>query len=157
MITIYIINNLNLFVKLFSNNEIFNNRLYILYIPFIFQKKHYICSNFTIKEKYSINIYMPSKIPIENSTKGDDYMQKYFPKGVCSREIIFDVDGGKIKDVEFVGGCEGNLKGISHLVEGMDIDEVIDKLSGIRCGFKNTSCPDQFSKALKEYKEKANS
>lgn len=82
-------------------------------------------------------------------------MQEYFPKGVCSRQILFDVENGKLKDVKFIGGCDGNLKGISSLVEGMDIDNVIDKLSGIRCGLRKTSCPDQFSIALKDYKERS--
>ncbi|MCR2044765.1 TIGR03905 family TSCPD domain-containing protein [Anaerosalibacter massiliensis] len=82
-------------------------------------------------------------------------MQEYFPKGVCSRQILFDVENGKLKDVKFIGGCSGNLKGISSLVEGMDIDNVIDRLSGIRCGLRKTSCPDQFSIALKDYKERS--
>ena len=64
----------------------------------------------------------------------------------------FDVTDNKISGLRVMGGCSGNLQGISKLVEGMDIDEVIEKLSGIRCGFKNTSCPDQLAKALKEFK-----
>lgn len=76
------------------------------------------------------------------------------PKGVCSQKIFFDVEDGKIKNVEFLGGCNGNLKGISALVEGMDLDFAISRLEGITCGMKKTSCPDQFAQALKEVKEK---
>lgn len=79
-------------------------------------------------------------------------MYQYIPKGVCSQYIYFDVVDGKVKNVEFIGGCHGNLQGISKLVDGMKVDEVIDRLSGIKCGNKDTSCPDQFSKALMEYK-----
>ena len=77
---------------------------------------------------------------------------KYKTSGVCSREINFEVVDGKLHNVSYVGGCNGNLQGIGRLVEGMDIDEAIKRLEGIRCGFKPTSCPDQLSKALKEYK-----
>lgn len=76
----------------------------------------------------------------------------YRTKGTCSRSIKFDVEDGKVSNVWFEGGCNGNLKGISNLVEGMSVDEVIDKLSGIKCGFKSTSCPDQLACALKEIK-----
>ena len=77
----------------------------------------------------------------------------YKPKGVCSREIRIELDGDTVKKVEFEGGCNGNLKGVASLVEGMKIDEVIDRLEGINCGFRGTSCPDQLSKALKAAKE----
>lgn len=73
----------------------------------------------------------------------------YKTKGVCSQLINFDIEDGKIKNVSFVGGCAGNLQGISRLVEGMDVKEAIKRLEGIRCGFKATSCPDQFAQALK--------
>lgn len=76
-------------------------------------------------------------------------MYHYIPEGVCSKEISFDIKDGKIINVTFTGGCNGNLQGISKLVEGMDAKEAVKKLSGIRCGNKDTSCPDQFSKALK--------
>ena len=69
-------------------------------------------------------------------------------KGVCSRMIHFDLDGTTVRNVEFTGGCNGNLQGIGALVEGMEVDEVIRRLQGIRCGFKETSCPDQLSQAL---------
>ena len=75
---------------------------------------------------------------------------EYKTKGTCSQKIFFDVEDGKVLNVKFLGGCSGNLQGISSLVEGMDIDTVIQKLEGIRCGFKPTSCPDQLAKALKE-------
>ena len=79
---------------------------------------------------------------------------KYKTSGVCSREISFTLEDGKIKNVSFLGGCNGNLQGISILTEGMDADDVIEKLQGIRCGFKKTSCPDQLAKALKAAKER---
>ena len=71
-------------------------------------------------------------------------------KGTCSQRIFFDVEDGKVKNVQFVGGCNGNLKGIAALVEGMSVEEVISRVEGIRCGMKSTSCPDQLAKALKE-------
>ncbi len=74
----------------------------------------------------------------------------FTPKGVCSRQIDIETEGGKIIDVKFTGGCNGNLKGISALVKGMDIEEAISKLENIHCGMKNTSCPDQLAKALKQ-------
>ena len=76
----------------------------------------------------------------------------YKTKGTCSREISFEIENGKIKNVQFFGGCNGNLKGIGALVEGMDIDDVIDRVEGIRCGLKPTSCPDQLAQALKAAK-----
>lgn len=80
---------------------------------------------------------------------------EYTPKGVCSRKMIIDIDGDKIADLQVLGGCNGNLKGISALVKGMQIDEVISRLDGIKCGMKNTSCPAQLAAALKEYKAQA--
>ena len=77
---------------------------------------------------------------------------EYKTKGTCSSRILFDVEDGKVKNVQFIGGCNGNLKGISALVEGMDVDEVIARLEGTTCGMKNTSCPDQLAQALKEVK-----
>ena len=79
----------------------------------------------------------------------------YNTQGTCSRQIIIDVDdNGIIENVTFIGGCNGNTKGISSLVKGMKIDEVITKLQGIQCGFRPTSCPDQLATALKQVKEK---
>ncbi|MFV0362108.1 MAG: TIGR03905 family TSCPD domain-containing protein [Suipraeoptans sp.] len=72
-------------------------------------------------------------------------------KGVCSSVINIDVVDSIIKHVDFVGGCNGNLQGISRLVEGMNVKDAIAKLQGIHCGFKSTSCPDQLAQALKEY------
>jgi uncharacterized protein (TIGR03905 family) len=73
---------------------------------------------------------------------------KYQPKGVCSTSIDIDLDNGIIQSVSFTGGCNGNLQGISKLVEGMDAKDAIQRLKGIRCGFKSTSCPDQLAQAL---------
>ena len=75
---------------------------------------------------------------------------QYRPKGVCSQSIDFDIEDNKVKNVSFVGGSSGNLQGISRLIEGMDVNEAISRIEGIRCGFKSTSCPDQLAKALKE-------
>lgn len=75
---------------------------------------------------------------------------EYRPQGVCSQKINFDIVDNKVRNVSFVGGCNGNLQGISRLIEGMEVDEAISRIEGIRCGFKSTSCPDQLSRALKE-------
>lgn len=77
---------------------------------------------------------------------------KYVTSGVCSKEIHFDIVDNKIKNVSFVNGCSGNLQGIGRLVEGMSVDEAISRLKGIKCGSRNTSCPDQLARALEEYK-----
>lgn len=77
---------------------------------------------------------------------------RYRPSGVCSREMIIEVDNNIIKKVTIVGGCDGNTKGISKLVVGMNINDVIEKLKGIQCGMKGTSCPDQLANALLEIK-----
>ncbi len=82
-------------------------------------------------------------------------MYQYKTKGTCSQMIYFDVEDNKVKSVQFMGGCNGNLKGIASLVEGMDIDEAISRMEGITCGFKKTSCPDQLAQALKEAKAQA--
>jgi uncharacterized protein (TIGR03905 family) len=76
----------------------------------------------------------------------------YKTHGTCSTEINFDVEDGKIHNLSFTGGCNGNLKGIASLVEGQDIEVVKEKLKGIKCGLKDTSCPDQLAKALEEIK-----
>ena len=78
---------------------------------------------------------------------------RYEPEGVCSQEMIIDVDGDIIKKVTIQGGCAGNTVGVSRLVEGMKIDEAIKRLKGIPCGFRTTSCPDQLSIALEEAKK----
>ena len=78
---------------------------------------------------------------------------RYQPKGVCSSAIDIEVQGGIIQSVVFTGGCNGNLQGISSLVKGMDIEDAISRLRGIRCGFKSTSCPDQLAQALEAIKQ----
>lgn len=75
---------------------------------------------------------------------------EYKTKGTCSQRIFFEIEEGKLTHVEFLGGCNGNLKGICSLVTGMDVETVIARLDGIQCGMKNTSCPDQLATALKE-------
>ena len=78
---------------------------------------------------------------------------EYRTKGTCSQRIIFDVEDNILKNVQFIGGCNGNLKGIGALVEGMNVDVVIARVEGISCGMKRTSCPDQLAQALKAAKE----
>ena len=78
----------------------------------------------------------------------------YKTSGVCSREVQFEIEDDIIKSVDFVGGCSGNTQGISKLVEGMSVDEVIKRLEGVKCGFRPTSCPDQLAQALKAYSQK---
>lgn len=75
---------------------------------------------------------------------------EYKTKGTCSQRIFFEIEEGKLKNVQFLGGCNGNLKGICALVEGMNVEEVISRVQGIHCGMKPTSCPDQLATALKE-------
>lgn len=80
-------------------------------------------------------------------------MYSFKTHGTCSRTIKFDVRDGQVHDVQFVGGCMGNTQGVARLIEGMDIDEAIGRLDGIKCGIRGTSCPDQLAKALKAYKK----
>ena len=75
-------------------------------------------------------------------------MYEYKTSGTCSRSILFDIEDGKVKNVQFIGGCNGNLKGLAALVEGMDVDTVIERVQGVTCGMKKTSCPDQLAQAL---------
>ena len=79
----------------------------------------------------------------------------YITTGTCSQEISFEIEDGKLKNVHFLGGCNGNLKGICSLIEGMNVDDVISRVDGIRCGAKSTSCPDQLAQALKAAKAQA--
>lgn len=76
----------------------------------------------------------------------------YTTKGTCSRQIDIDVENGVIAEVKFTGGCSGNTQGVSALVKGMTVEEAIKRLSGIHCGPRPTSCPDQLAKALEQYK-----
>ena len=77
----------------------------------------------------------------------------YTPQGVCSVQMDFDIEDNKIYNLKVTGGCNGNLKGIASLIEGQDINEVKDKLKGINCNGRGTSCPDQLSKAIEEYQK----
>jgi len=89
-------------------------------------------------------------IHTERDKKEENTMvMEYKPQGVCSRKMIIDVEDGIVKSLEVIGGCHGNLQGISKLVAGMKVEDVIERLEGIRCGFKPTSCPDQLAQALK--------
>lgn len=74
----------------------------------------------------------------------------YKTKGTCSQLIQFEITDNKVYNVQFVGGCSGNTQGVARLIEGMDVNEVISRLDGIRCGFRPTSCPDQLATALKQ-------
>ncbi len=80
---------------------------------------------------------------------------EYKTSGTCSQRILFEIEEGKVRNVTFLGGCNGNLKGIGALVEGMDAQEVVARLEGTTCGMKSTSCPDQLAKALKQALEQA--
>ncbi len=75
---------------------------------------------------------------------------RYPTRGVCSRSVSFDLENGRVFNVQFEGGCSGNTQGVAALAEGMEATEAIARLSGIRCGFKPTSCPDQLAKALQQ-------
>lgn len=79
---------------------------------------------------------------------------EYRNHGTCSQAVQFEIEDNKLKNVCFIGGCNGNLQGISKLVEGMDVDEVIQRVKGIHCGYKDTSCPDQLAHALEDAKKK---
>ena len=81
---------------------------------------------------------------------------RFTPRGVCSRGIEVEIENGIIQNVEFHGGCAGNTQGVAILCKGMRVEEAIERLSGIRCGFKSTSCPDQLSIALREALAKDN-
>ena len=80
-------------------------------------------------------------------------MYRYYTKGVCAKSILLDIDGDILKNVVFEGGCSGNLIGIKHLIEGKNIDEIIEMLEDIPCKNRGTSCPDQLAKALKIYRK----
>ncbi len=77
----------------------------------------------------------------------------YRCKGTCSSKVEFELDSNTVYNVSFTGGCNGNLKGIASLVEGMDADLAIERLKGITCGYKDTSCPDQLARAIEEVKK----
>ena len=79
---------------------------------------------------------------------------RFKPQGVCSREMIIELEGNIIKKVTIIGGCAGNTVGVSRLIEGMDVDEAIRRIKGIPCGVRSTSCPDQLAIALEEAKKK---
>lgn len=78
---------------------------------------------------------------------------EYKTRGVCASKILFDLDGDTVKNIRFVGGCNGNTQGVARLAEGMKIDEVVARLKGVHCGMKPTSCPDQLAQALLSAKE----
>ena len=79
---------------------------------------------------------------------------RYEPEGVCSYEMIFEIDGDVVKSLKIIGGCPGNTVGVSKLIENKKIDDIIKMLKGINCGSRGTSCPDQIARALEEYKKK---
>lgn len=79
---------------------------------------------------------------------------EYRTRGVCARNILIEIDGDKISNIQFIGGCNGNTTGIASLVKGMKIDDVIARLDGVDCSGRGTSCPDQLAQALKQIKEK---
>lgn len=76
----------------------------------------------------------------------------YRPKGVCSQMMNIEVEDGRIVDLKVIGGCSGNLQGIASLVKGMEVEDAISRMEGIKCGMKSTSCPDQLAQALKQFR-----
>lgn len=82
---------------------------------------------------------------------------QYRPRGVCSQLMDIEVEDGRIVNVNVTGGCSGNLQGISRLLKGMSVDDAIERMDGIRCGMKRTSCPDQLAQALKQMRDGAQS
>lgn len=93
-------------------------------------------------------------MPKDNEMLGGKNMRySYNTKDVCAVKVDFEVENGVVKNVVYTGGCEGNHKGLSKLIEGMKVDEVIERLSGIKCGRRNSSCPEQLANALKALKE----
>lgn len=80
---------------------------------------------------------------------------EFVPRGVCARKMVISVEDGIVTDAQIIGGCHGNSQGVAALVKGMSVEEIISRLSGIRCGYKPTSCPDQLAAALKKYQEDA--
>ena len=84
---------------------------------------------------------------------GIDMKITYTPHGVCSRQMVVEAEDGVITHVQVLGGCDGNLKGITSLLNGMKVEDAISRMEGIRCGFKSTSCPDQLAKALRQLQE----
>lgn len=80
---------------------------------------------------------------------------EFHPKGVCSKLMSFEIEDNKVHNLQATGGCSGNLQGIARLVEGMDVEEIIQRVEGIRCGFKSTSCPDQLAQALKQIRKES--
>ena len=95
---------------------------------------------------------MEHKNSLTSVEEGGTMTIEYTPRGVCSRKMTIEIEDGIIRSVRVDGGCSGNLQGISRLVEGMPVDEAISRMDGIRCGWKNTSCPDQMAQALKQYR-----
>lgn len=80
---------------------------------------------------------------------------EFVPRGVCARKMVISVENGIVTDAQIIGGCHGNSQGVAALVKGMPVEDIINRLSGIRCGYKPTSCPDQLAAALKKYQEDA--
>ena len=85
----------------------------------------------------------------KNMGKGIYMTFEYTPRGVCARKFTIEVEDGKIGNISVMGGCSGNLQGLAALLKGMKVEEAIERMQGIRCGFKSTSCPDQMAQALK--------
>jgi uncharacterized protein (TIGR03905 family) len=89
-------------------------------------------------------------INLSGTEKKTNDGEVFIPEGVCAKEITFNIENGKLHNLKFVGGCQGNLSAISILLEGMPVEEVIEKVKGITCGKKNTSCTDQLAKILEK-------
>ena len=132
----------------FSYSEI--NRFKCQIVSIILELWH---TKFSFVFLHPICYNLRGKNPFENceiSIYKEVVSVEYKTKGVCSKQIHFDIVDNKVRNVSFVGGCNGNLQGLSRLIEGMDVNEAISRIDGIKCGFKSTSCPDQLAQALKE-------
>ena len=86
---------------------------------------------------------------VNEKERGTNMVFEYAPKGVCARKFTIEVEDGKIGNIAVMGGCSGNLQGLAALLKGMKVEDAIERMQGIRCGFKSTSCPDQMAQALK--------
>lgn len=106
-----------------------------------------VCSTRFVKSQKELHMQM---LNIAAMNVEEEVGEGFTPEGVCSKKIFFDIEDGRLRNLKFIGGCEGNLAAISILLEGMDVEEVIEKMQGIRCGKKATSCTDQLSKILQE-------
>lgn len=109
--------------------------------------KKYIC---LASSRFVLTISSTCGDLAANSLNGEEMIIDYTPQGVCARRMIFEVENGIVISAQTIGGCPGNSQGVSKLITGMKVDDIIHRLEGIKCGNKSTSCPDQIAQALKQ-------